>query len=58
MDEQLLSMDEAARRVGLSRRTLDMHSSTGALPTIKIGRRRLVRAEALKAFIDERAVSS
>lgn len=57
MSEQLLSMDEAARRVSLSRRTLDTHASTGDLPTIKIGRRRLVRIEALDAFVEQRAAA-
>lgn len=51
----LLSMDEAADAIGVSRRTLDTLQAEGEIATLKIGRRRLVPADALRAFVNARA---
>ena len=44
-------MEEAARRAGVSRTFLYEHIGSGQLPTIKLGKRRLVRLEALRAWL-------
>jgi excisionase family DNA binding protein len=51
--EQLeaVSVDEAARRVGLSRTLLYERIAAGDLPSVKIGKRRLVRLTALRAWL-------
>ena len=51
--EQLeaVSVDEAARRVGLSRTLLFERIAAGDLPSVKIGKRRLVRLTALRAWL-------
>ena len=41
---------EAVRRSGLSRAFLYKHIMSGRLRTVKVGRRRLVRADDLNAF--------
>jgi excisionase family DNA binding protein len=45
-----LSVVEAARRASLSRAFLYEQIVTGALPSVKIGKRRLLRPEALRAW--------
>jgi excisionase family DNA binding protein len=48
----LLSLKEAARRLNIGRSALyDGPIATGSLKTIKVGRRRLVPADALAEFI-------
>lgn len=47
-----LSIDEVARAFGVGRSTLYNLMDGGALPFIKIGRRRVIRAEDAKAYID------
>lgn len=48
----LLSMEEAADVLGVSRRTMDTLQAAGEVATLKIGRRRLVPADALCYYVD------
>ncbi len=53
--EQLaLGLDEVARSASLSRRMVEQLVARGDLPSLKVGRRRLVRAEALARWLEER----
>lgn len=45
------SVDEAARALGISRRTAFRHVASGALCTTKLGRRRLVLASELERLL-------
>jgi excisionase family DNA binding protein len=46
----LLDLDEVARRLSVSRRTVERLAETGELPTVKIGASRRVHVEALADF--------
>jgi excisionase family DNA binding protein len=46
---------EAARLAGVGRTTLYAALSSGALPSLKLGRRRLIKLEALRAWLDGHA---
>lgn len=46
----LLNLDEAAERLRISARTLHSMAITGAIPSRRIGRRRLFRPADLAAF--------
>lgn len=46
-----LSLDEAAQRLNVSRRTAERLVAAGRLPTVTVGRRRLVRARDLDAAV-------
>jgi excisionase family DNA binding protein len=46
------SIDEVGRATGLGRSTIYMAIAAGKLRAVKLGRRRLVRAEDLNAFVD------
>lgn len=46
-----ISVDDAAAMAGVGRTTLYAALSDGSLPSLRIGRRRLIRVEALKAWI-------
>ena len=48
----MLSVDDAARRLGISRATLYQLADRGGLRTVKVGRRRLVAASDLAAYIE------
>ena len=48
---EAVSVDEAARRAGVSRAFLYERLAAGELPSIKLGKRRLVRVEALRAWL-------
>jgi predicted DNA-binding transcriptional regulator AlpA len=50
--EYLLSMDETARRCGMALSTLWEYQAAGALPTLKVGRRRLVEVARIPEFIE------
>lgn len=49
---QLLSIPEAARRLGISRTRLYAEMSTGRVRSVRSGRRRLVPVDALAALQD------
>lgn len=49
----LIDVTEAARRLGVSRKTLWAKSKDQTIPSIKIGRRRLFSPAALARWIDE-----
>ena len=52
LDERLaVSVDDAATMAGVGRTTLYSALGDGALRSLKIGKRRLIRVEALKAWI-------
>ncbi|MCY4336359.1 MAG: helix-turn-helix domain-containing protein [Litoreibacter sp.] len=46
-----VSPDEAARLAGIGRTTLYAALAKGALPSIKIGTRRLIRVDAIRDFL-------
>lgn len=46
---------EAARLAGVGRSTLYLALKSGALPSIKLGKRRLIRVDALEAWLDSHA---
>ena len=48
----LIDYDEVARRLGISRRTVQRLVSTGELPVVALGRQRRVHVEDLAAFAD------
>jgi len=47
-----LDIRTAANRIGISSRTLHRLVRTGELRSIKLGRRRLVRVETLRDYLD------
>jgi len=44
-------MAEAAKQIGITRRTLEKYAAIRLLKTVKIGRRRLVRIADLERFL-------
>jgi excisionase family DNA binding protein len=50
--ELAVGISEAARRLGISSRTLATLVAQEELPSCKIGRRRLIPVAALKAFVN------
>jgi excisionase family DNA binding protein len=48
---EALSVREAAARAGVSRTLIYERIASGELPTLKIGKRRLVRVEALRLWL-------
>lgn len=53
MTERLLvDVDEAARQLSVSRRFLEDRLYSGALPSVKVGRRRLIATADLVAYVD------
>lgn len=51
-----MSVEEAARALGLSRGRVFELIAIGEVPSLKVGRRRLVPVEALKVWISEQTV--
>lgn len=53
MPEKLtLSIDETAKQLSVSRRMVYLLINRGALPSIRVGRRRLVTRAALDEYLD------
>jgi len=50
-DETLLGLNTAAEKLAVSRRTVVRAIEAGDLPSIRIGRRRLIRREALLTWL-------
>ena len=50
MEQLLYSVDEAAKALGLGRSKFYGLVSSGEIETVRIGRRRLVRAESVRAL--------
>ena len=50
-DREALSVDECAKATGISRAAIYIHVTSGELPSIKLGRRRIVRRQALQAWL-------
>lgn len=53
--DRLLSVDQAAAALGLGRSLLYSEIASGRLTALRVGRRRLVAAHAITAYIAERA---
>ena len=53
-----VSVEEAAEMVGLGRSTLYVALTSGELPSMKIGKRRLIRVDALKAWVAAQEAAS
>lgn len=49
---ELLSIEEAARRLGIGRTALYHELTNGSLRSFKVGRRRLIPASSIYAYID------
>lgn len=54
MNRKLFSLDETAAALAVSRRTIMREADRGYLPTVKIGRRRLVPAVELEKYLAAR----
>ena len=52
MDKMALSIDEAAKAAGVGRDTIYSAINSGTLVTAKIGKRRLIRPEALRQWLE------
>ena len=52
LPDRLLSVDEAADALGIGRSRLYEEVATGRLRSLKVGRRRLVPASAITAYIE------
>ena len=52
---QLLSVAETANRMGVHRSTVYRLFAAGQLPSVQIGRRRLIAESAIAAYIDQLA---
>lgn len=48
---ELYTVEEIAERLRIGVRTVERYISTGELPSLKVGRRRLVSHEALEQFV-------
>ena len=51
LESALIGITQLAERLALSRRTLDRIVARGDLPTLKIGRRRLIRLSAVRHWL-------
>lgn len=49
---RLLTVAEAAALLGIGKTTLYLLLASGGLPSVQIGRRRLIREDAIAAYID------
>jgi len=56
--ERLMSVTGAAVRLGISRATLYAEIGSGRLRTVKVGRRRLIPASAIDAYIAARGAGN
>jgi excisionase family DNA binding protein len=52
----MLNVEEARRRLAVSRSTLYLLMREGRLPFIRVGRSRRIKVEALRAFLEEQRV--
>lgn len=53
--DRLLSVDETAAALGFGRSVLYSEIGAGRIRTVKVGRRRLIPAEAIGAYIADRS---
>lgn len=51
---QLLSINEAARRLDLCRKSVEIRIARNEIRSVKIGRRRLIRERDLRMFVEKR----
>ena len=54
MNNRLLTPDEAATLLRMSRSSFYRLMRAGAVATVKVGHRMLVQSDALQAFVDDR----
>ena len=52
VDVRLIGVPEVALRLDITEREVWNQLADGSIPSVKLGRRRLVRSDALDAFID------
>lgn len=52
MEPLLMPVDQASKALGVGRTTMYELIGQGDIPTVKIGRRRLVPAAALREYVD------
>ena len=57
IESALIGINHLAERLGLSRRTIQRILAKGDLPSLQIGRRRLVKLSELHRWLDGRGVS-
>lgn len=60
-DRETLSVEQCAKITGISRAEIYIHIASGELPSIKLGRRRLVRCQTLRewlAMLEQRTASN
>lgn len=55
---QLVTLEELARRLPVSKRWLQQEAHAGRIPSLIAGKRRLFNAEAVRAAIAERAAKA
>ena len=55
--KQIVSLDELARQLNLSRRWLRAEAAAGRIPFLKAGRQRLFSIEAVRSALAERAAA-
>jgi len=55
MDTLTVTVDSAKKALGVGRTTLYSLIATNQLETIKIGRRRLIKADSIRALVDQAA---
>lgn len=49
---ELISISQLSQQLGISRRSIDRFIERGELPSLKLGRRRLVRLADVSAWLD------
>jgi len=47
-----LTVEEAAQRLGMTRKALYGHLAAGRIPSIKLGRRRLIPVQSLERWLE------
>jgi excisionase family DNA binding protein len=57
MDELLVSVEEAARRLGVGRSAMYELLASGQVARVKIGRRTLVPVQELRAWVDRNVLA-
>lgn len=58
MDRLLIDVDAAAKSLGIGRSSMYALMNAGDVATVVIGRRRLVTADSLRAYVDEHATTT
>lgn len=56
-DRIALTVEEAAQRLGLTRKALYAHLAAGHIPSVRLGRRRLIPVAALEKWLTEQTTA-